>query len=214
MNDKITYSILTWGPCVAKMKMTDAFHKVLMEEADASQTESQLYQHRLAGIIKKEYQLKDYTKVIANKLKNQIYPDKYFYLTTRSNSNYKNFMDSREQISSDMHPIGLHTLRFWGGHITFYGLDDYDGKNNSWKGPSPVKLRFFIQDTLRNEINEELKILTEHGDNMVDDAVGFMDEFMDDIRDHTNNEDKITQLLNSIKDVLCEGFLRKIYWKD
>jgi len=63
MNDKITYSILTWGPCVAKMKMTDAFHKALMEEADASQTESQLYQHRLAGIIKKEYELKDYTKV-------------------------------------------------------------------------------------------------------------------------------------------------------
>lgn len=63
MDDKITYSILTWGPCVAKMKMTDAFHKVLMEEADASQTESQLYQHRLAGIIKKEYELKDYTKV-------------------------------------------------------------------------------------------------------------------------------------------------------
>ena len=63
MNDKITYSIFTWGPCVAKMKMTDKFHKTLMEEADASQTESQLYQHRLAGIIKKEYELKDYTKV-------------------------------------------------------------------------------------------------------------------------------------------------------
>ena len=51
--DSITYSVLTWGPCVAKMKMTDAFHKTLMEEADASQTESQLYQDKLAGIIKK-----------------------------------------------------------------------------------------------------------------------------------------------------------------
>ena len=63
MTDKITYQVLTLGPCVVKMKMTDAFHKTLMEEADASQTESQLYQHRLAGIIKKEYELKDYTKV-------------------------------------------------------------------------------------------------------------------------------------------------------
>ena len=61
--DSITYSVLTWGPCVVKMKMTDAFHKTLMEEADASQTESQLYQDKLAGIIKKEYELKDYTKI-------------------------------------------------------------------------------------------------------------------------------------------------------
>ena len=34
-----------------------------MKEAEASKTEAQLYQHRLAGIIKKEYELKDYTKV-------------------------------------------------------------------------------------------------------------------------------------------------------
>ena len=63
VSDKVEYSVLTWGPCVAKMKMTDAFYKALMKEADASQTESQLYQHRLAGIIEKEYELKDYTKI-------------------------------------------------------------------------------------------------------------------------------------------------------
>ena len=63
MNDTINYVILTWGPCVVKMKMTDAFHKTLTEVADESQTESQLYQDRLAGIIKKEYELKDYARV-------------------------------------------------------------------------------------------------------------------------------------------------------
>ncbi len=63
VSDKIEYSIFTWGPCVAKMKMTDKFYEALMKEAEASKTEGQLYQHRLAGIIKKEYQLKDYKKV-------------------------------------------------------------------------------------------------------------------------------------------------------
>ena len=63
MTDKVEYSIFTWGPCVAKMKMTDKFYEALMKEAEASKTEGQLYQHRLAGIIKKEYQLKDYKKV-------------------------------------------------------------------------------------------------------------------------------------------------------
>ena len=49
MTDKIEYSIFTWGPCVAKMKMTDKFYEALMKEAEASKTEAQLYQHRLAG---------------------------------------------------------------------------------------------------------------------------------------------------------------------
>ena len=77
-----------------------------------------------------------------------------------------------------------------------------------------MKLRYYIQDTLRNEINEELKILKENGDNMIDEAVAQVSALFDDIRDHTNSEDKITQLLNSIKDVLCEGFLQFGYWKD
>jgi len=25
--DKIEYDVLTWGPCVVKMKMTDEFHR-------------------------------------------------------------------------------------------------------------------------------------------------------------------------------------------
>ena len=61
--DKIEYDVLTWGPCVVKMKMTDEFHKTLVEEAEASKTEENLYQNRLAGIIKEEYRFKDLKKV-------------------------------------------------------------------------------------------------------------------------------------------------------
>ena len=169
--------------------------------------------------------IEDYTKVIVN-IQNvkhpggptpyQITRDNYYYLTNKIYGSYKRFMDC--DTSGKSPNVGLHTSRFWAGHITFYGLDDYDynddEKRRTWKGPSPVKLRYYIQDTLRNEINEELKILKENGDNMIDEAVAQVSALFDDIRDHTNSEDKITQLLNSIKDVLCEGFLQFGYWKD
>jgi len=61
--NQITYSVLTWGPCVVKMKITDDFYKLLWEECEASKTEDLLYQHRLAGIIQKEYRLKNLEKV-------------------------------------------------------------------------------------------------------------------------------------------------------
>jgi len=179
--------------------------------------------------------IKDYKNAITNKLKGTlspypdpppINPDNYYYLINNYRSLYKNFIDEcsfgylydKKVVNNGktgFYSGGLHTSRFWAGHITFYGLDDYDDVNKSknWQGPSPVKLRFYIQDTLRNEINEELKILKENGDNMIDDAE-HVSKLLDDIRDHTNSEDKITQLLNSIKDILCEGFLQVGYWKD
>jgi len=61
--NEIHYQVLTWGPCVVKMKITDAFYKVLCEECEASKTDDLLYQHRLAGIIQKEYQLRNMEKV-------------------------------------------------------------------------------------------------------------------------------------------------------
>ena len=40
MDDKkkanIAYNVLTWGPCVVKMKMTDDFHKILIKESEAA----------------------------------------------------------------------------------------------------------------------------------------------------------------------------------
>jgi len=68
MDDKKTqsvqYNVLTWGPCVVKMKMTDDFHKILIKESEAAKDPKNLYQHRLAGIIQKEYQIKDRKKIL------------------------------------------------------------------------------------------------------------------------------------------------------
>ena len=61
---KVEYQILTWGPCVVKLKMTDEFLKILKEEGAASVDKEELgMQHRLAGILKREYKLRDYKKV-------------------------------------------------------------------------------------------------------------------------------------------------------
>ena len=59
MGSKIDYQILTWGPCVLKLKITDEFFELLKKESEASVKEELSYTHRLAGIIQKEYKLRD-----------------------------------------------------------------------------------------------------------------------------------------------------------
>ena len=59
MGSKIDYQILTWGPCVLKLKITDEFFEILKKESEASVKEELSYNHRLAGIIQKEYKLRD-----------------------------------------------------------------------------------------------------------------------------------------------------------
>ena len=59
MGSKIDYQILTWGPCVLKLKITDDFFELLKKESDASVKKELSYNHRLAGIIQKEYKLRD-----------------------------------------------------------------------------------------------------------------------------------------------------------
>ena len=59
MGNKIDYQILTWGPCVLKLKITDDFFELLKKESDASVKKELSYNHRLAGIIQKEYKLRD-----------------------------------------------------------------------------------------------------------------------------------------------------------
>ena len=36
MGSKIDYQILTWGPCVLKLKITDEFFELLKKESEAS----------------------------------------------------------------------------------------------------------------------------------------------------------------------------------
>ena len=57
--EQVSYQVLTWGPCVAKMKITDSFYDLLVKEAEASKGEELSYQHRLAGVIKKEYKFRN-----------------------------------------------------------------------------------------------------------------------------------------------------------
>jgi len=59
MSSKINYQILTWGPCVLKLKITDEFFEILKKESEASVKKELSYNHRLAGIIQKEYKLRD-----------------------------------------------------------------------------------------------------------------------------------------------------------
>jgi len=56
---KATYGIFNWGPCVLKIKISEEFHKLLLKEANESRKEENLYQEKLAGIIKEEYKFRD-----------------------------------------------------------------------------------------------------------------------------------------------------------
>ena len=50
----LRYQLLSWGPCVAKLKITDEFKNLLLKEGEASSTKEYDYQTRLAGILQKE----------------------------------------------------------------------------------------------------------------------------------------------------------------
>ena len=63
---KASYGIFNWGPCVLKIKISEEFHQLLLDEAKLSRKKENLYQEKLAGIIKEEYKLseKDLDKII------------------------------------------------------------------------------------------------------------------------------------------------------
>ncbi len=56
---KATYGIYNWGPCILKIKISEEFHKLLLTEANESKKKENLYQEKLAGIIKEEYKFRD-----------------------------------------------------------------------------------------------------------------------------------------------------------
>ena len=60
MTDKVSYQVLTWGPCVVKLKTTPEFQNLLLKEGEASSVAANDYQHRLAGIIQKEFKFRNY----------------------------------------------------------------------------------------------------------------------------------------------------------
>tara|TARA_R100001086_G_scaffold204704_1_gene120554 strand:- start:50 stop:733 length:684 start_codon:yes stop_codon:yes gene_type:complete len=58
MTDKkqeVQYGVFTWGPCIVHLRISEAFHKLLLEEAQASRVKELDYSKKLAGVIKEEY---------------------------------------------------------------------------------------------------------------------------------------------------------------
>ena len=100
----------------------------------------------------------------------------------------------------------------WIGHITFYGLDD-GYINESWQGPDPINLRYYLQRTIREEIDKEYissgssSPLSKSGkkyNKIREQWFNLLQVFVE----KTSTPEKITILLNSIKDVIEKGFYK------
>ena len=53
----IQYNLFRWGPCLVKLKISEENRKLFLSEGRAS---LESYEKRLAGILKKEVQFRDY----------------------------------------------------------------------------------------------------------------------------------------------------------
>ena len=54
-DDKVTYNVLNWGPCVVQVKVSDDFKNKLLSGAESARDKKLDYTDKLAGIIKEEY---------------------------------------------------------------------------------------------------------------------------------------------------------------
>jgi hypothetical protein len=80
---KFEYQLLSWGPCVCKLKITDEFKNLLLKEGEASSIKEHDYQHRLAGIIQKEFKFRDYNVLLP-------YVDEFLKMYTKIFEQWKN----------------------------------------------------------------------------------------------------------------------------
>ena len=120
------------------------------------------------------------------------------------------------------HHIGTMTGHWtivdtWKGHITFSGIDDLQDSSNKdkWQGPSPNKLRFYLQKTLLDDIAKEF--LEENikptfayaaaGLPPPSPSTKVLNELLNTIIDKINSKEKLDILLNSIKDVIFEDLI-------
>ena len=55
----IQYNLFRWGPCLVKLKISEENRKLFLEEGKASYNS---YEKRLAGVLKKEVEFRDYKK--------------------------------------------------------------------------------------------------------------------------------------------------------
>ena len=69
---KVHVNILNWGPFVLHFKISEAFHKLLLEGAEQARIADRDYRTRLAGHIREEYAYNDlnkYTPYIASMMR-------------------------------------------------------------------------------------------------------------------------------------------------
>jgi hypothetical protein len=105
-NPTVQYGLLTWGPCVLQIKISEEFQKKLLDEAQSSRKESLSYRDKLAGVIKEEYSyqnkemfLPEISQILGvydqafQKWKNTPYEKKPEYVLT---SMWVNFMKKHE----------------------------------------------------------------------------------------------------------------------
>ena len=114
-----------------------------------------------------------------------------------------------------VHPVKLNLHSFkcvqpysddiwnnWNGHITFTGIDDFkvtDEKNN-WVGPSPIKLRYYLQKTILDECAKEL----------ISKDLWYKTQLYEQLQkliSKIDSSENFNKLLNSIKDVIYNDLI-------
>ena len=125
----------------------------------------------------------------------------------------KHNIKSFENEGHDFHYLRREELKYnhnnwgrWRGNITFSGIDDDISRGTGIflkipPGPNPLKLRFYLQKTLLDEINKEyFQLISQAKVGMVEQTK--LHEVLNIIIGKTDSSEKITRLLNSISDIL------------
>ena len=102
----VQYGLFTWGPCCMHIRISEDFHRKLLDEALKSRVKEQDYTDKLAGILKEEYEYKNKAMFVPEiaqilgvydeafqKCKNEKYGIKPHYVLT---SLWVNFMKKHE----------------------------------------------------------------------------------------------------------------------
>ena len=157
-NPSVQYGVLTWGPCVLQIRISEEFQKKLLDQAHKNRKESQVFTERLAGILKEEYQyenkemfLPEISQILGvydqafQKWKNQPYTIKPEYVLT---SMWVNFMKRYEYNPPHDHSDQL-------SFVTFLDVpEEIRKENDAYDGQSggPGSLSFVYGEGNRQAI--------------------------------------------------------------
>ena len=74
-DNKINIQVYNWGPCVIRVKISDTFKKLLLDESKKNKLD---YENKLAGILYRETGYTEESKLKGNELKtkyNELFHD-------------------------------------------------------------------------------------------------------------------------------------------